>query len=295
MGVAYSYFYLHHRSGPNVGRSGLFSVGAAPNGGTIRTRLNDAVLTLPNGRGFFGATKNIVIDTTVPTVTINQAAGQADPTSVPSIQFTVVFSEPVTGFDGSDIVLGGTAGATTAGVSGTGPTYTVTVTGMTHGGTVTATVAAGAAGDVAGNLSAGSTSADNSVTFNAVAVGGHLLAVGAGAGGGPHVKVYNPNGSLRFSFYAYDAGFAGGVNVATADVDGNGTIDVITGPGAGMPPLVKVYSGVDGSLIRSFLAYGAGFGGGVFVAAGDVNHDGKADIITGAGAGGGPHVKVFSH
>ena len=43
------------------------------------------------------------------------------------------------------------------------------------------------------------------------------------------------------------------------------------------------------ALLRSFLAYGAGFGGGVFVGAGDVNSDLRADIIT-AGAS---RVKVF--
>ena len=42
--------------------------------------------------------------------------------------------------------------------------------------------------------------------------------------------------------------------------------------------------------LGSFMAFGTGFTGGVFGAAGD----GKADIICGAGAGGGPNVRVFS-
>src|SRR5205823_3268164 len=101
----------------------------------------------------------------------------------------------------SDIVLGGTAGATTAAVSGAGPTYTITVTGMTQSGNVTATVVAGATQDSAGNPSAASTSTDNTVTYNLP--GRHLLAIGADAGGQPRVKVYNPDGSLRFNFLAY--------------------------------------------------------------------------------------------
>src|SRR5207247_4494675 len=40
-----------------------------------------------------------------PTVTINQAAGQADPTSTAPITFTAVFSESVSGFTGSDVVI----------------------------------------------------------------------------------------------------------------------------------------------------------------------------------------------
>ncbi len=53
-----------------------------------------------------------------PTVTINQAVGQADPTATSPIHFTAVFSEAVTGFETGDVNLSGTAGATTATVSG---------------------------------------------------------------------------------------------------------------------------------------------------------------------------------
>src|SRR5439155_24563321 len=53
-------------------------------------------------------------------------------------------------------------------------------------------------------------------------------------------------------------------------------------------------SGADNSELYSFFAYDPSFAGGVRVAARDFNGDGKADIITGAGPGGGPQVKVFS-
>ena len=61
-----------------------------------------------------GAGHSFTIDKTAPTVTINQAAGQADPTNASPINFTVVFSEPVTDFATGDVTLSGTAGATTA-------------------------------------------------------------------------------------------------------------------------------------------------------------------------------------
>ena len=106
-----------------------------------------------------------VIDTTGPTVTINQASGQADPTSSSPINFTVVFSEAVTGFTDADVTLSGTAGATTATVSGGPTTYNVAVSGMTSDGTVIATVPANVAEDAVGNDNTASTSTDNTVTY----------------------------------------------------------------------------------------------------------------------------------
>ena len=116
---------------------------------------------------------------------------------------------------------------------------------------------------------------------------------GAAEGGGPHVKVFNPAGATVFQFFAYGADFRGGVRVALGDVNGDGYDDIVTGAGPGGSPHVEVFSGCDGTLLKSFYAYGQNFTGGVYVAAGDVDGDGFADIITGAGAGGGPHVRVF--
>ncbi|MCT7953033.1 DUF4347 domain-containing protein, partial [Ancylothrix sp. C2] len=108
----------------------------------------------------------VTIDSTAPTVTINQNVGQLDPTTGSTVNFAVVFSEAVTGFDDSDITLGGTAGATTATVTGSGSTYNVAVSGMTVSGTVTAAVKADATADIAGNTSTASTSSDNQITYN---------------------------------------------------------------------------------------------------------------------------------
>ena len=109
-------------------------------------------------------------DSVAPTVTINQAGGQADPTGTSPITFTVVFSETVTGFATGDITISGTAGGTkTATVSGGPTTYSVAVTGMTTPGTVITSVGAGVAADTAGNPNAASTSVDNTVTWDNVA------------------------------------------------------------------------------------------------------------------------------
>lgn len=121
----------------------------------------------------------------------------------------------------------------------------------------------------------------------------HLFAVGAGAGGQPQVVVHNADGSVRFSFLAFDSSFHGGVAVATGDVNGDGIEDIIVGAGPGAAPHVRVLSGANLAQIHSFMAFDVAFTGGVNVAAGDVNGDGFADIIVGAGAGGGPQVAVY--
>jgi large repetitive protein len=110
----------------------------------------------------------VIVDNTAPTVTINQAASQADPTNDSSVAFTVVFSEVVTGFAATDVTVGGTATHGTAVLSGTGPTYTITVPVSTDG-TVTASIPAAVATDIAGNSSTASTSTDNAVTRDATA------------------------------------------------------------------------------------------------------------------------------
>ncbi|MFO0807997.1 MAG: hypothetical protein U0746_05200 [Gemmataceae bacterium] len=118
--------------------------------------------------------------------------------------------------------------------------------------------------------------------------------IGADAGGSPLVLTYDvTSGALTQRFYAYDRRFTGGVRVASGAVSGGFLPDIVTGAGSGGAPHIKVFGGNNAQLLYSFFAYDPSFTGGVYVAVGDYNGDGIDDIITGAGAGGGPHIKVF--
>ena len=115
-----------------------------------------------------------------------------------------------------------------------------------------------------------------------------------GPNGGPHIRVFSGvDGTDLGSFFAYNPRFVSGVFVASADIDGDGFADIITGADAGGGPHVRVFSGADFSELFSFFAFGEFFAGGVRVAAGDISGDGVPDLIAGAGPGAGPHIRIF--
>jgi hypothetical protein len=118
------------------------------------------------------------------------------------------------------------------------------------------------------------------------------LVTGAGNGGGPQVRIFDMSGKVRGSFMAYDSKFRGGVNIATGDINGDGKAEIITGAGNGGGPHVRIFNAA-GNLKGQFMAYDANFRGGVNVGVGDVDGDGRNEIITGAGRGGGPQVRIF--
>ncbi|MCU0704417.1 MAG: SpaA isopeptide-forming pilin-related protein, partial [Fimbriiglobus sp.] len=125
--------------------------------------------------------------------------------------------------------------------------------------------------------------------------GRRIYAVGSGAGTASTVRVLDAaTGGELYRFQPFESTFLGGVTTAVGDVTGDGVDDIAVGAGAGGGPRVRVYDGRSGAVIRDFFAYDPTFTGGVFLATGDVDGDGAADLITGAGAGGGPHVRVFS-
>jgi hypothetical protein len=131
--------------------------------------------------------------------------------------------------------------------------------------------------------------------------------------GNPDVRVYsgkdianhtfNPDGpSLLAQWFPYALQFNVGANVAVGDVHKDGYADIVTGATAGNPD-VRVYSGQDiatghfdpsgHSQLAQWFPYALQFNVGAFVAVGDVQSDGYADVITGASSGN-PDVRVYS-
>lgn len=116
--------------------------------------------------------------------------------------------------------------------------------------------------------------------------------IGTGPGFSPHVKIMRSDQSTAFGYYAYKQDFTRGINVAAGDVDGDGVDEIITGTVSGAAH-VKATRVSDGKVLASFYAYDPAYPVGAMVAAGDVDGDGKDEIVTAAGPGGAPHVKVF--
>jgi hypothetical protein len=107
------------------------------------------------------------------------------------------------------------------------------------------------------------------------------------------ITIYRGKSVLK-TFKPFNGLFKGDISLAIADLNGNGRKQLVIGAGRGGGPQVRIFS-TDGRLLSGgFFAYDRNFRGGVNVAAIDYNNDGKDEIITGAGVGGGPQVRIFN-
>ncbi len=117
--------------------------------------------------------------------------------------------------------------------------------------------------------------------------------VGSGTGHAPLVAGLNASGGTVWNNVPFDSTFTGGVRVASGDFNGDGVLDAVVGTGPGITAEVKVLDGATRKTLFDFNPFGT-FTGGVYVAAGDITGDGRADLLISPDRGGGPRVRIFS-
>ena len=262
-------------SASGSGASYTVTVNTGSGNGTIRLDVNASGTNIEDltGNPFEGGfTAGDVYDIvkTIPTVTDIIRTG-ISPTSNQSVDFTVTFSEAVTGVDETDFVLttSGPSGVSIISMSGSGDTYTVTVDTGVGNGSIRLDVVdddtIGSATAPLGGVGAGNGDYTNGEEYYIVK---SVSTMGDFNGDGKDdVAIFHPSdGSWVIQDQGtYYYGLSGDIPVP-ADYDGNGTDDI------------AIFRPSNGTwYIRGQGSYVYGQAGDIPVPA-DYNGDGKDDI-----------------
>ena len=189
-------------------------------------------------------------------------------------------------------------GATGPVVGAAGPD---TLLNLPAGSSATFSVVATIASDATGELVATATATQGSQTVLATDTdllipASLALSDEAGWGSTSRVRMIDAaTGNVLSEFDAFEPGFQGGVQTALVDLDGDGRNEVIAASGRGRIAEWRVFSqDASGDYVQtaSGRPFGAGWKGGLSLAAGDFSGDGKADLAVSKAMGDG-EVRVF--
>lgn len=245
--------------------------------GTFANSFADTVTAL-TPTTTLAAGKNIIVDTTAPTGTLSINSG-ATYTSSASVTLALYASDtnhvPQMRFSNDNLTWS----------VWESPAWTKTWPLSPNRGAKTVYVQYT---DSAGNIT--------TVTANITYLKPASIVTGPGPGVASLLKAFSYAGKLQTApknLYAFSKSYKEGMHLAACDVDGDGVDEIVTAVGPNQSPWVKVFR-KNGQVISKFLAYAADVKGGVFIACGDLNGDGKGEIVTGVPEGYNPRVRTFN-
>lgn len=168
-------------------------------------------------------------------------------------------------------------------------TFTVVSTiSPTASGNLVSTASVSLAGEA--NTANNSATDTDQFTPKLIAVTDHI-----GLSATSAVRLVDPaTGAVVNSFFAFDdETYNGGVQAVLGDFNGDGRQEVAAAPGRWLPGMVRFFS-TDGTRLTTFdtAPFGAGWKGGLNLAAGDVDGDGRDDLIAAKASGNG-EVRIF--
>ena len=273
---------------PAAGQTGVTTITLTVSDGTLTTSTTFTVTVNTAGgtntAPTITAVANQVLTGGAATAALAFTVGDAE-TPVASLTVTAASSN-TTLVPVANVVFGGSGANRTVTVTpAAGQTGVTTITLTVSDGTLTTTTTF----TVTVNTAGGGTPA----LGTPVLVGSPQYAAGSDAGTGGTATLFNPDRSPRFSVTPFGSDFTGGVRTASADFNGDGVADLVVGTGPGRATRVIVYDGVTQAVLFDVAPFESGFTGGVYVAAGDLDGDGKADLAVSPDEGGGPRVRVF--
>lgn len=120
----------------------------------------------------------------------------------------------------------------------------------------------------------------------------NLIVFGAQRGG-PHVRIFDRDFQLVSQFFAYEKSFRGGITIVVGDVDGDSRDEIVTVPGPGREPMVRIFD-LQGKLKKEFLGYDGSFRGGLSVQIGDMNNDHRDEVVTSPLSVNGGDIRIYS-